>query len=88
MQLGGEMGQKLKVVPGDIIIIPAGVGHKCLSHSEDFTVVGAYPDGRKPDLMKGEKEERAKAEENIKAVQIPDTDPLQGKSDGLPEIWT
>jgi len=88
LQLGGEKGQILKVMPGDIMIIPAGVGHKCLSHSEDFTVVGAYPNGLEPDLMKGEKGERPTADENIKAVQIPDTDPLQGKKDGLPKIWT
>src|SRR6266849_5006542 len=30
VQLGGESGKKLKIQAGDIVIIPAGVGHKNL----------------------------------------------------------
>ncbi|MEX2568666.1 MAG: cupin domain-containing protein [Cyclobacteriaceae bacterium] len=85
--LGGEQGEKVKVKPGDVIIIPAGVGHKCLSHDQNFTVVGAYPNGRQPDLKKGEKEERPETDINIKKVPFPETDPILGKDSGLVEIW-
>lgn len=87
LHLGGENGQKIAVKAGDIIIIPAGVGHKCLSHSKDFTVVGAYPNGLNPDLNKGLPAERPKTDKNIQAVPIPTADPLFGKEQGLVKIW-
>lgn len=87
LHLGGEKGQKVKVQAGDIIVIPAGVGHKCLSHSNDFTVVGAYPNSMQPDLNKGEPNERPQTDKNIAAVPFPDTDPWSGKEEGLEKIW-
>lgn len=87
LHLGGEKGEKVKVEAGDIIIIPAGVGHKCISHSNDFTVVGAYPNSMEPDLNRGEKGERPGTDKNIAAVPFPSTDPLLGKEGGLMTIW-
>jgi uncharacterized protein YjlB len=86
--LGGENGQKLDVEQGDVLIVPAGVGHKCLSHSDDFLVFGAYPDGYEPDLKRANATDRATADEHISEVPIPETDPLFGKSAGLAGIWT
>ena len=85
--LGGEKGQKLDVEAGDVIVIPAGVGHKCLTHSDDFTVVGAYPGGVEPDLMKGTQGERPAADKRIAAVTVPATDPLHGRAAGLVNLW-
>lgn len=85
--LGGDHGQKLTVNSGDVIVIPAGVGHKCLSHTDDFTVVGAYPHGAKPDMNKGEKGERPQVDQNLKEVPFPDADPLMGKGEGLIILW-
>jgi uncharacterized protein YjlB len=85
--LGGEKGEKVKVKPGDVIVIPAGVGHKCLSHSPNFTVVGAYPEGKSPDLLKGQPGERPQADHNIAKVQLPASDPILGDNGGLVEIW-
>lgn len=87
LQLGGEKGDKVNVNAGDIMVIPAGVGHKCLSHSDDFTVVGAYPNGLQPDLNRGEKDERPQADQHIAAVALPPADPLLGKEEGLRKIW-
>ncbi|QNL52522.1 cupin domain-containing protein [Olivibacter sp. SDN3] len=87
LHLGGERGEKVQTNAGDLLIIPAGVGHKCLAHSDDFAVVGAYPKGLSPDLNKGEEDERPQADKNIEAVQLPATDPLFGKDQGLREIW-
>lgn len=87
VHLGGEEGEKVNVEAGDIIIIPAGVGHKNLK-SKDLGVVGAYPNGRSWDLNRGLPGERPKADENIAALPIPDADPLLGPSDGLKKIWT
>lgn len=87
LHLGGENGQKIKVQEGDIIVIPAGVGHKCLEHSIDFTVLGAYPDNLSPDLMRGEKGERPRADNQIAKLKMPDTDPFLGQEAGLTKIW-
>jgi uncharacterized protein YjlB len=86
VQLGGESGTKVTVQAGDIIVIPAGVGHKKLE-SEDLGVVGAYPGGMMYDLMRGNKGERPQTDENIARVPIPEQDPLLGKNKGLLTIW-
>lgn len=88
LHLGGESGEKVSVKAGDILIIPAGVGHKKLQASSDFAVVGAYPEGRDWDLLKGEPGERPQADKNIAALPIPKTDPLFGKDRGLTTIWS
>jgi uncharacterized protein YjlB len=85
VHLGGEQGQKIKIAAGDIIIIPAGVGHKNLG-GENLGVVGAYPDGRSWDVNTGKPGERPGTDKNIAALPVPDTDPFRGKN-GLPEIW-
>lgn len=86
LHLGGEQGQKVEVKAGDIIVIPAGVGHKNLESSH-LGIVGAYPDGRDWDLLRGEKGERPQADKNIAALPIPSTDPLFGKNEGLTQVW-
>jgi uncharacterized protein YjlB len=85
--LGGDQGQKVKVQAGDVIVIPAGVGHKCIWHDSDFTVVGAYPNGVDQDMNKGKESERPRADEKIASVPFPDEDPLFGKNEGLVKIW-
>lgn len=86
LHLGGEKGAQVKVEKGDIIVIPAGVGHKKI-HGSNLGVVGAYPDGRDWDLLRGISGERPEADQNIKALPIPTTDPLLGKGLGLTKIW-
>jgi uncharacterized protein YjlB len=87
VQVGGENGEMIKLSVGDIIVIPAGVGHKCIASADHFSVVGAYPGGIEPDLNKGLEGELPAACENIDHTALPLTDPLLGATDGLPEIW-
>ena len=84
---GGENGETRKVTAGDVVVIPAGVAHKCLEWSSDLGVVGAYPGNQRPNLLRGRKKERPEADENIAAVPRPETDPLFGPEGPLMDYW-
>lgn len=86
LQLGGEQGQSVHVRAGDVLILPAGVGHKNLG-SEQLGVVGAYPDGRHWDVNRGLPGERPQTDQNIAALPVPATDPLLGPGQGVPALW-
>jgi uncharacterized protein YjlB len=86
LQMGGEQGEKIQVEAGDVLIIPAGVGHKNLQN-ENLGVVGAYPNGMDYDLKKGAKGERPAVDKNIAAVPMPAYDPVYGKDAGLVKSW-
>ena len=87
LRLGGAQGRTVEVHPGDVIVIPAGVGHQNLESSADFSVLGAYPGGRRWDLLRGLPGERPQADRNIAAVPLPDNDPLYGPNGPLKRIW-
>lgn len=87
LHLGGEKGQKVRVQAGNIIVIPAGVGHKKLESSADFGVVGAYPGGRSYDILRGQPGDRPQADKNIAAVPLPASDPFLGKQGGVVALW-
>jgi uncharacterized protein YjlB len=87
VRLGGEQGQELLLEAGDIVVIPAGVGHKNLGSSPRFGVVGAYPDGRPCDLLRGRPGERPQADQNIAAIPMPNEDPIYGQEGPLKSLW-
>ncbi|HLA44377.1 MAG TPA: cupin domain-containing protein [Aggregatilineales bacterium] len=88
IQFGGEQGEVLHVKAGDVVIIPAGVGHCNQGHSSNFRVVGAYPPGQEDyDMCLGNPEERPQKLDNIRQVAMPPTDPVFGSSGGLLEKW-
>ena len=88
LQLGGPEGVCVELTRGDVIIIPAGVAHKKLQCSHDFSVVGAYPDGREYDMNLGKDGERPKADENIAEVPLPSTDPVYGTEGPVAKNWS
>lgn len=87
LQFGGENGDTLDVSAGDVVVIPAGVGHCNKGASGDFRVVGAYPKGQDWDLRKGSPGERPRVLENIKRVPLPRTDPVSGEQSPLLDLW-
>ena len=87
LRVGGEHGKNVEVHAGDVIVIPAGVAHQNIGASDDFAVVGAYPDGREWDLLRGQPRERPKADQNIVALPIPDNDSIYGAEGPLRQIW-
>lgn len=88
VQMGGPMGRELRIFAGDVVVIPAGVGHCRLSSSADFFVVGGYPPGADWDLMRGQVGERPEADRNIAAVPLPETDPVSGATGLLLDLWS
>jgi uncharacterized protein YjlB len=87
VMLGGEKGIKQKIEKGDVLVIPAGVAHMNIGSTDDFTCMGAYPKGVDFDMNYGKKEEHPEADENIKKVPLPDTDPLYGAEGPLMDNW-
>ncbi|KAL1747546.1 hypothetical protein HDZ31DRAFT_24633, partial [Schizophyllum fasciatum] len=36
---------KIYVQPGDVLLLPAGMAHRCIESSPDYSMVGSYPRG-------------------------------------------
>jgi len=87
IQFGHTTGITLDVASGDVVIIPAGVGHQNLGASPDFHIVGGYPVGQQADLLRGHAGERPRADENIARVPLPTGDPIHGPDGPLRVHW-
>ena len=87
-QFGGTKGKTLKLKTGDVVILPAGTGHRRLTASKDLLIVGAYPsNGGKYDEPKPEDVSHRKARSSIARVPIPRADPVYGKVGPLKTLW-
>jgi len=87
VRFGGAKGEELAIAAGDVAILPAGTGHQCLSASDDFSVVGAYPPGPKMQVTQPTPENHAKALQSIPQVPLPTSDPVMGKDGPLTRLW-
>jgi uncharacterized protein YjlB len=87
LRLGGNKGTTVEVQAGDVIVVPAGVGHECLAASESFLVVGAYPPTGTYDECRGSFAEYQAARKSVTKVPVPKKDPLYGAEGGLRTIW-
>ena len=86
---GGPEGETVEVEAGDIVVIPAGVGHCNKGSDGGFTVIGAYPPGQESyDIRTGEGGERPEVLENIRNVSMPEKDPLFGEGGPLIQHWS
>ena len=84
---GQKKGKIVEVSAGDVLVLPAGVGHFAISNQKDYMVVGGYPDGLSWDMMTGTAEERKIAFENMASIPIPKTDPVFGIYGDLIDLW-
>jgi len=87
VQFGGSRGDQFELTPGDVVIIPAGVGHKRLSASSDILIVGAYAHGGQYDERRPGEISNRKTRDRIARVPLPEYDPLFGKDGQLLELW-
>ena len=81
VELGGPQGRSFAVAAGDVLVLPAGTGHKRATASGDFTVVGAYPAGQEDyDLLRGDDSAEVEAaRRRIADLPAPDDDPVGGE---------
>ena len=84
LELGGPQGRAFAVAAGDVVVLPAGTGHRRATARDGFTVVGAYPAGQEDyDLLRGDDPaELAAARERIAALGPPPEDPVGGDGVG------
>jgi uncharacterized protein YjlB len=85
--LGGPGGKDFEIGPGDVLVLPAGTGHRNQGSSADLLVIGAYPNGMPWDIRRGDPAEHDEAVANIRTVPLPDADPVGGQDGALTELW-
>ena len=86
VRFGGEKGKTITLREGDVVVIPAGVGHKRESKSDGLLVVGAYPGGFEFD-MRTPQEDHARASAALYRVPLPAEDPVYGADGPLLLHW-
>jgi uncharacterized protein YjlB len=87
VQFGGDAGITVTAKPGDVIVLPAGTGHKKLSVRGSLGVVGAYPEGSHPETCMPPFARKARDAEKIARVPLPACDPVCGPGGPLFEHW-
>lgn len=87
VQFGGSRGRMLNLKPGDVVILPAGTGHRRIRASDDLLVVGAYPKGSDYDEPKPDEADPEQARKRIAAVARPPCDPVYGHEGPLTKVW-
>ena len=88
VQFGGGRGRELDVEAGDVVVLPAGTGHRRVSASADLLVVGAYPDNSGFDQKRPGQIDHASAVAAVAAVAVPREDPVYGADGPLKMMWS
>jgi len=86
-QLGGARGRTIDVKAGDVIVLPAGTGHRRSSASADLLVVGAYPAGGYFDQRRPGEIVHDEAVRKIAGVAPAPKDPVYGERGPLLAAW-
>ena len=87
VQFGGDGGVVVTARPGDVVVLPAGTGHKKLASSGALGIVGAYPEGQHPDTCTPVVASARRSAEAVARVPLPACDPVFGAGGPLFEYW-
>ena len=88
VQFGGDAGVTVTAKPGDVIVLPAGTGHKKVSSRGVLGVVGAYPEGSHPETCVPPLARYRNSVKVVAAVPLPACDPVFGSKGPLFDHWT
>ena len=87
LKVGGSRGLVVDSSTGDVVVLPAGVGHCSVSGHTGYEMVGGYPVGLSWDMRTGLAEERDEVLANLARLALPATDPVFGRQGPLLELW-
>jgi uncharacterized protein YjlB len=87
VEVGGVKGRIITLKPGDVVVLPAGTGHRLIEASPDFLVVGAYPEQGDYDECTDTRN-RPDAIKRIARMSRPSSDPVYGKKGPLVQLWS
>lgn len=87
VKLGGAGGRVVRLKAGDVVMLPAGVGHRRVRGSANLLVVGAYPAGQQHYNICTSLCECRSANKRIAAVALPKRDPFFGPLGPLKTMW-
>lgn len=86
LMLGGEGGRQVQIEAGDLLVLPVGTGHCRIVASDDFLLVGAYPQGQGWDVCRTAADRATLA--RIAAVPLPKGDTIDGTNGALTRLWS
>jgi uncharacterized protein YjlB len=86
LTIGGPGGKDIQVEAGDALVLPTGTGHRSIKTSDDFLVVGAYPQGQDWDICRQAPSDEAR--KRMTALRIPAADPVDGPAGPLTKLWS
>jgi uncharacterized protein YjlB len=87
VQFGGEDGVVVTAQPGDVIVLPAGTGHKKLASRGALGIVGAYPAGQHADMNTPLLSNLERSVAAVARVGLPGSDPVCGADGPLFAHW-
>ena len=87
VRVGGERGIDVELEAGDVLVLPAGTGHRRILATADFKVTGAYPNGMEWNLHTEDDLSAEAARAAIASVPMPETDPVFGRKGPVHDYW-
>lgn len=83
--IGGPDGNAITVEAGDALLLPTGTGHCAVDSSDDFLVVGGYPEGQTWDICREAPDTEARR--RMATLPFPHMDPVVGTDGPIVRYW-
>ncbi|MFO1082338.1 MAG: hypothetical protein U1E23_17130 [Reyranellaceae bacterium] len=87
VEIGGARGTVLDVSAGDVVVLPAGIGHRRVEATADLLVVGAYPAGSRVDQNRPGERDHGELLAAVAGTGLPASDPVHGPDGPLMRAW-